>query len=196
VKNGAEKIARAKTRRRKDATSAMLRRFRALLRIFAPSREPSLYLAIAGAALLFSLSAARAVEPDEMLKDPALEARARALTQELRCVVCQNQSVDDSDAPLARDIRILVRERIQNGDSVDEARAFIVARYGNYVLLKPPLEFDTLVLWFGPVLLLGAGLAFAWAYVARLNRGGAPAPALSAAEEKAVQQILDAGERK
>jgi len=142
-------------------------------------------------ALFFSLSSAQAVEPDEMLTDPALEARARAVTRELRCVVCQNQSVDDSDAPLARDIRILVRERIEHGDSDAAARAFVVARYGNYVLLRPPLEGDTLVLWFGPALFLAGGLALAWFYIARLNRSGAAPAALSAAEENAVRRRLD-----
>ena len=140
---------------------------------------------------LLLLSPALAVEPDEMLADPALEARARAVTQELRCVVCQNQSVDDSDAPLARDIRILVRERIAKGDSDEQARAFIVARYGDFVLLKPPLRSDTLLLWFGPLLLLGLGLALAWFYVARVRRSGATAAPLSAAEEERVQRLLD-----
>lgn len=139
---------------------------------------------------LLLLSPTLAVEPDEMLADPVLEARARALTQELRCVVCQNQSVDDSDAPLARDIRIVVRERIAQGDSDEQARAFIVARYGDFVLLKPPLRSDTLLLWFGPVLLLGAGLALAWFYVRRLRAGAADGP-LSAAEEERAQRLLD-----
>ena len=139
----------------------------------------------------FSLSAVYAVEPDEVLKDPVLEARARVLTQELRCVVCQSQSVDDSDAPLARDIRILVRERIQKGDSDDAARAFIVARYGNYVLLRPPLQRDTWVLWFGPGVLLLLGLGLAWIYIARLNREASPAAPLSAAEEEVARRLLD-----
>ncbi|MCE9522237.1 MAG: cytochrome c-type biogenesis protein CcmH [Alphaproteobacteria bacterium] len=143
------------------------------------------------AALLFSVASAYAVEPDEMLKDPVLEARARAVTRELRCVVCQNQSVDDSDAPLARDIRVLVRERIQMGDSDAAARDFIVARYGAYVLLRPPLQGDTLVLWFGPGLFLVGGLVLAWFYVARLNRAGAAPAALSASEEDAVRRRID-----
>ena len=136
-------------------------------------------------------STARAVEPDEMLADPALEARARAVTQELRCVVCQNQSVDDSDAPLAKDIRVLVRERIMAGDSDEAVRAFIVARYGKFVLLKPPLEGDTILLWFGPVALLAGGLALAYFYVRRLNRAGAPAAPLSAAEDDTVRRLLE-----
>lgn len=136
---------------------------------------------------------ALAVEPDEMLADPALEARAREVTRELRCVVCQNQSVDDSDAPLARDMRILVRERIKNGDTDEEARDYVVARYGKFVLLRPPLERDTIVLWFGPALLLIVAFALAWFYLRNLRRE-APAPApLSEAEEQAVKQRLDGG---
>lgn len=138
-----------------------------------------------------ALSAAHAVEPDEMLADPALEARARALTLELRCVVCQNQSVDDSDAPLAKDIRVLVRERIMAGDSDEAVRAFIVARYGKFVLLKPPLDGDTVLLWFGPVALLAAALALAYVYMRRVNRSPAAAPPLSAAEEEAVKRLIE-----
>ena len=145
---------------------------------------------LASLVLGFSITPARAVEPDEMLKDPALEARARALTQELRCVVCQNQSVDDSDAPLARDIRILVRERIAAGDSDEKASDFIVKRYGDFVLLTPPLRGDTLLLWLGPALLIGAGLALAWSYMRKLRRASEPNP-LTPAEEDRVQRILD-----
>ena len=134
---------------------------------------------------------ARAVEPDEVLADPALEARARSLTLELRCVVCQNQSVDDSDAPLAKDIRVLVRERIMAGDSDQEVRDFIVARYGKFVLLRPPLDRETIVLWFGPVALLLAGFALAYFYVRRLQRRAAAPAALSAAEEEAVTRMIE-----
>ena len=98
-------------------------------------------------ALLALPHAARAVQPDEILKDPALEGRARALSQELRCMVCQNQSIDDSDAPLARDLRLLVRERLQKGDTDKQVLDFLVDRYGNFVLLKPPVEPQTLLLW-------------------------------------------------
>ena len=103
--------------------------------------------------------AALAVKPDEILKDPALEARARVLSQELRCMVCQNQSIDDSDAPLARDLRLLVRERLEKGDSDKQVLDFLVARYGNFVLLKPPVEPSTLLLWgLSPlVLIIGIG---------------------------------------
>lgn len=131
------------------------------------------------------------VEPDEMLADPTQEARARSITRELRCVVCQNQSVDDSDAPLARDIRVLVRERIKNGDTDDEARDYIVARYGKFVLLRPPLERDTLLLWFGPAaLLLGAG-TLAWLYMRGLRREATAPTPLTEAEEQAVKRRLD-----
>jgi cytochrome c-type biogenesis protein CcmH len=156
-----------------------------------PARDPSWpRLTVIVLALAATLFAANAVEPDEMLADPALEARARALTLELRCVVCQNQSVDDSDAPLAKDIRVLVRERIMAGDSDDAVRAFIVARYGKYVLLRPPLDGDTVMLWFGPVALLAAALALAYVYMRRVNRAAAAAPPLSAAEEEAVKRLI------
>ena len=92
------------------------------------------------------------------MKDPALEARARSLSAELRCLVCQNQSIDDSDAPLARDIRLLIRERIGQGESNDAVRAYLVSRYGDFILLKPPFKPETLLLWLSPVLTLGLGL--------------------------------------
>ena len=104
---------------------------------------------------------ALAVQPDEMMKDPALEARARALSEELRCMVCQNESIDDSEATLARDIRLLIRERIGKGESNDAVRAYLVSRYGDFILLKPPFKPETLLLWLSPVLVLalGAGAA-------------------------------------
>lgn len=113
---------------------------------------------------LLAASPAAAVLPDEMLKDPAQEHRARAISKDLRCVVCQNQSIDDSDAPLARDLRLLVREQIAQGKSDAEVRDYVVERYGNFVLLKPPVEGDTLLLWAGPfaVLLLGAAGLVLW----------------------------------
>ena len=100
---------------------------------------------------------AAAVQPDEVLDDPALEGRAREISTGLRCLVCQNQSIDDSDAPLARDLRLLVRERIEAGDTNEEAVAFIVDRYGEFVLLKPPFAWHTLLLWVAPLLLLIVG---------------------------------------
>src|SRR3954462_3072621 len=100
---------------------------------------------------------ARAVQPDEIMPDPAKEARARMLSRELRCMVCQNQSIDDSDAPLARDLRLLVRERLQAGESNERVLDFLVARYGEFVLLKPRLAWHTLLLWAAPaIVLLGA----------------------------------------
>ena len=108
--------------------------------------------------LAVSAGAALAVEPDEVLKDPALETRARALSQELRCLVCQNQSIDDSDAQLARDLRILLRERLKAGDSDQQVLDFLVARYGEFVLLRPRLRPHTILLWLTPLMLL-AGTA-------------------------------------
>jgi len=102
--------------------------------------------------------AAGAVEPGEMLDNPALEARARTISKELRCLVCQNQSIDDSSAALARDLRLLVRERLSAGDSDDQAIAFIVARYGDFVLLNPPFKASTWLLWLGPPLVFAAGI--------------------------------------
>ncbi|MGE0564694.1 MAG: cytochrome c-type biogenesis protein [Pseudolabrys sp.] len=105
-------------------------------------------------------SPALAVQPDEILKDPKLETRARALSRELRCMVCQNQSIDDSDAPLARDLRLLVRERLSKGDSDNQVIDFLVARYGEFVLLKPRFEAHTLALWAtAPVVLIGGLIA-------------------------------------
>ena len=124
------------------------------------SRKIALMSAMFLATLCQVAVPALAVMPDEVLKDPALEARARHLSQDLRCLVCQNQSIDDSAAPLARDLRIIVRERLTKGDSDEQVVSFLVARYGNYVLLKPPFQSDTMLLWFGPAafLLIGAGV--------------------------------------
>ena len=129
----------------------------------AQTRHPRLLMLWAGLLMIAisSVPAARAVTPGEMLADRGLEARARGLSQLLRCVVCQNQSIDDSSAPLARDLRVLVRERLSGGDSDAQVLGFIVARYGNFVLLKPPLQANTLLLWLGPaILLLTAAGAF------------------------------------
>lgn len=114
--------------------------------------------------LAFSIPAL-AVEPDEVLKDPALEARARVISQDLRCMVCQGQAIDDSNAELARDIRLLVRERLTAGDTDAQVRDYLKARYGDFILLKPPVEEKTLPLWFAPTLVLAAGLAVAIALV-------------------------------
>ena len=119
--------------------------------------------------------AAYAVQPDEIMSDPAKEARARDLSRELRCMVCQNQSIDDSDAPLARDLRLLVRERIAAGDSDSQVIDFLVARYGEFVLLKPRFTPHTLLLWLLPPLaLIGGGLAL-WFYSRRRSNAGSTA---------------------
>jgi cytochrome c-type biogenesis protein CcmH len=114
--------------------------------------------------LLLLVTAALAVQPDEMLQDPALEARARALSQTLRCMVCQNESIDESNAPLARDLRILVRERIKAGNTDAEVREFLVSRYGEFILLEPRVTLRTLLLWGIPLIVLvfgGIGIALA-----------------------------------
>ena len=107
--------------------------------------------------ICFCASPARAVQPDEIMADPALEARARALSAELRCLVCQNQSIDDSAAPLARDLRLLVRERLKAGDSDAGVEAYLVSRYGDFVLLRPPIKPQTLLLWLMPLAALLTG---------------------------------------
>jgi len=135
---------------------------------------------------LLVAAAAGAVQPDEVMNDPALEARARTLSAELRCLVCQNQSIDDSDAPLARDIRLLIRERIGQGEGNDAVRAFLVSRYGNFILLKPPFELSTVLLWLSGPLTLALGAL--GVYLAR-RRAREPTPALSAEEEKRLKEI-------
>jgi cytochrome c-type biogenesis protein CcmH len=135
------------------------------------------------------LSAAHAVQPDEVMADPAKEARARSLSRELRCMVCQNQSIDDSEAPLARDLRLLVRERIAAGDSDAKVIDFLVARYGEFVLLKPRFERQTWLLWLiSPLALAGGGLVL-WIQARRRPKGGAMAP-LSPDEEARVAALV------
>ncbi|MBL8806141.1 MAG: cytochrome c-type biogenesis protein CcmH [Rhodospirillales bacterium] len=138
-------------------------------------------------ALLAVLGAtpALAVLPHEMLADPAQEARARAISQELRCLVCQNQPIDDSNAPLAADLRRLVRERITAGDSDDAVLRYVTQRYGDYVLLKPPVREDTFVLWYGPFAILALALAGAAVYVRRRRPDAAAAPAPLSEDEEA-----------
>lgn len=134
---------------------------------------------------------AHAVQPDERLEDPALEARARALSAHLRCLVCQNQSIDDSDAPLAKDLRLLVRERLVAGDNDAEVTSFLVARYGEFVLLKPPFAMHTLLLWLTPLLLLLAAAAgIGWRLVAA-RRALTPAAPLTADEQRRLAGLLD-----
>ena len=136
-------------------------------------------------------SAASAIGPDEMLADPVLESRAREVGKDLRCLVCQNQSIDDSDAELARDLRRLLRQRLLAGDSDVQARDYIVARYGDYVLLKPPFKASTLPLWLGPLFLLAAGgLAVAGYFRRRGRETEAPPAALDAEERHRLASLL------
>jgi cytochrome c-type biogenesis protein CcmH len=147
---------------------------------------------IATAALMVALAgAAHAVEPGEMLKEPALEARARALSTELRCMVCQNQSIDDSEAPLAADIRVLLRERLTAGDSDQQVLDYLVDRYGEFILLKPPVNWDTLVLWAVPPLVLVVGAIAAFVGYRR-RRPDEPKP-LDPQEQEALQRLLSEG---
>jgi cytochrome c-type biogenesis protein CcmH len=141
-----------------------------------------------------------AVQPDEVLPDATLEARARALSKELRCMVCQNQSIDDSDAPLARDLRILVRERLQGGDSDRQVLDFLVARYGEFVLLKPRFTWHTALLWLGPPATLIGGIVVLLLVARRRNRGVLAEAArpeggsLSPAEEARLKRLMSARE--
>ena len=137
----------------------------------------------------FAVTHASAVEPGERLADPALEARARAVSKELRCLVCQNESIDESGADLAHDLRLLLRQRIQAGDTDRQAVAFIVQRYGDFVLLKPPVEPATYLLWFAPAALLILGGAGAWLY-ARRHRPGVDTRPLSAEEQDRLDAML------
>ena len=148
----------------------------------------ALLLALVGLAV----TPAQAVHPDERLADPALEMRAREIGKELRCLVCRNQSIDDSEADLAHDLRMLVRERLKAGDSDDQVVGFVQARYGDFVLLRPPFKFDTWLLWGGPALILVIG---GWGLRRYLRRQGrvAPTPALSPDEQRRLARILDEG---
>ena len=147
-----------------------------------------LLLSIVVAGLAPSL--AWAVQPDEVLPDPKLEARARAISAGLRCLVCQNQSIDDSNAELARDLRLLVRERLNLSESDEQIRAFLVKRYGDFILLKPPLDLDTALLWGMPPLVLVAG-GIALLFGLRRLRS-TPAVPLSQAERDRLAAVLDA----
>jgi cytochrome c-type biogenesis protein CcmH len=152
--------------------------------------RPALNLLLLLSLLAWLAGPALAVQPDEVMKDPALETRARALSGELRCLVCQNESIDDSEAPLARDIRVLIRERIGKGESNDAVRAYLVSRYGDFILLKPPFKPETLLLWLSPVLMLGLGGAAAL-YARR--RAPTATPRLSD-EEEAQLAALTSGD--
>ena len=142
------------------------------------------------AIVLIGCSAAHAVQPDEIMPDAAKEARARDLSRELRCMVCQNQSIDDSDAPLARDLRLLVRERITAGDSDTQVMDFLVARYGEFVLLKPRFAQRTWLLWLVPPLMLAGGALALWIYGRRRARAVDAVMALTPDEEARIAKLL------
>jgi cytochrome c-type biogenesis protein CcmH len=145
-------------------------------------------------ATLSVLSAALAVEPDEVLSDSTLEARARALSKTLRCMVCQNQSIDDSNAPLARDLRLLLRERLKAGESDDEVRDFLASRYGDFVLLEPRLSAHTVILWALPVLGLAlGGITFLLASRRKNRIGESP---LSPEEKQRLARLLGSDVKK
>jgi cytochrome c-type biogenesis protein CcmH len=141
--------------------------------------------------LLLAATMAHAVEPSEMLPDPAQEVRARAISKSLRCVVCQNQSIDDSDAELAHDMRVLVRRRIAAGDSDAQVLSYMRSRYGDFVLLRPRFDATTVLLWTGPALMLVIG---AIVLARTVRRRSLPPPPLSAAEREALARIGDSGD--
>jgi cytochrome c-type biogenesis protein CcmH len=146
--------------------------------------------ALALALLLAPASGAQAVQADEVLANPVLEARARALSAELRCLVCQNESIDDSNADLAKDIRVLLRDRLKAGDDEAAIRRFLVARYGNFILLKPPVNRETILLWLTPVLALAFGGVAIWrASRSAARRAASPGP-LDEAEEARLRALM------
>jgi cytochrome c-type biogenesis protein CcmH len=150
------------------------------------------------AAALSTAAPALAVQPDEILPNAGLEARARNLSKELRCMVCQNQSIDDSDAPLARDLRVLVRERLVAGDSDTEVLDFLTARYGDFVLLKPRLTAHTALLWLAPFAIVLAGVFAVIAFLRRRrDEAAAAAPAaLSPDEQRRMDELLKPSEHR
>jgi cytochrome c-type biogenesis protein CcmH len=150
---------------------------------------PALFLSLV--ICLLGTRSAHAVQPDEVLPDSALEARARTISEGLRCLVCQNQSIDDSDAPLAKDLRILVRERLKAGDSDQEIADFIVARYGEFVLLKPRLSPHTVLLWFATPGVFAAALLLIWFAYRRRQAGAHAFVPLSANEKRRLKRLLD-----
>src|SRR5262249_17243619 len=143
--------------------------------------------------LLLASGPSPAVQPDEILKDSVLESRARNLSRELRCMVCQNQSIDDSEAPLARDLRILVRERLTQGDSNQQVLDFLVARYGEFVLLKPRLEWHTLLLWGLPPMALVAGIIALLMMMRRSSAVRMEPAALSPEEQRRLSTLVESG---
>jgi len=156
----------------------------------------ALAAAVLASALTLAPMPAAAVNPNEMLKDPLLEKRAREISKGLRCLVCQNQSIDDSDADLAKDLRILVRQRLTVGDSDSQVVDFVVARYGDFVLLKPPFKGANVLLWIGPALIALGGLAAMIVYLRRNRRRAADGAAaakvapLSADEQRRVAKLM------
>jgi cytochrome c-type biogenesis protein CcmH len=149
------------------------------------------FAAIALVLATIASSSSLAVQPEEMLKDPKLEARARELSRELRCMVCQNQSIDESEAPLARDLRLLVRERLTKGDTDQQVLDFLVVRYGEFVLLKPPLESRTIILWaLPPVALLAGAVGLFFAVRRRRTVQSEPAT-LSIEERRRLSTLVD-----
>ena len=150
---------------------------------------------VLAALIVFTPSDGYAVNPDEVLQDPVLETRAREISKGLRCLVCQNQSIDDSDATLAKDLRVLVRERLTAGDSDEDVLNYVVSRYGDFVLLKPPFKMATLALWLGPLLLIIIGVLSAVMFFRRSPAqtalpGVTPKP-LSKAEQQRLGKILE-----
>lgn len=137
--------------------------------------------------------AAYAVEPDEVLDDPALEARARQLSTGLRCMVCQNQSIDDSNAGLAKDLRVLVRERLVAGDTDEEVIDYLVSRYGEFVLLQPRVSAGTIALWATPFAVLIAGIGYAVVSMRRRRKDRPNAPTLSEEEQRELNKVLNNG---
>lgn len=152
---------------------------------------------LASLLIMFSLPA-HAVLPDEVLDDPGLETRARALSRDIRCLVCQNQSIDDSNADLARDLRILVRERLVAGDSDTEVVNYLVARYGDFVMLRPPMKGTTYMLWFGPALVMVAALFGVTVWFRRrrtvMTAGTDTPEKLSTEEREKLSKLLDGGD--
>ncbi|NJM33361.1 MAG: cytochrome c-type biogenesis protein CcmH [Rhodomicrobium sp.] len=141
---------------------------------------------------IFGPGKAFAVQPDEVLKDPALESEARQISADLRCLVCQNQSIDDSDSPLARDLRLLVRERLKAGDNPEQVIDYVVERYGEFVLLKPRFTTKTYLLWLAPLLLFGIGLYLAYRLFGRTRENNALSPApLSEEENRKLKDLLN-----
>ncbi len=148
--------------------------------------------------MVLALGASRpvlAVQPDEILPDAQLEQRARKISSGLRCMVCQNQSIDDSDASLAKDLRVLVRDHLKAGESDGQIRDYLVARYGNFILLKPPFEWDTALLWLSPFIFLGLGAAAILGARRSAVAEATPAP-LSAEEAQKLKDLLDEGGKK